>query len=226
MTPRERWFAALWPIVRASLPAPPAEIVEIGCGPLGGFVPMLLAEGYAAIGVDPEAPAGASYRRAEFETAELPEHVDSVIACVSLHHVADPALVVERIAEALVEGGALVVVEWDWTAFDEPTARWCFERLGSDEEHGWLHRLRDAWADSRLGWDAYFRDWAEGHRLHSGQALLSSLDRRFERVCLEHRPYYFPALDGTSEADEQAAIDSGLIRANRIDYVARARTPD
>ena len=31
-------------------------------------------------------------------------------------------------------------------------------------------------------------------------------------------PYFFTDLAGTSEADEQAAIDTGLIQANRIQY--------
>lgn len=44
MTPDERWLATLWPSVRAPLPAPPARVLEIGCGPLGGFVPMLRAD--------------------------------------------------------------------------------------------------------------------------------------------------------------------------------------
>jgi len=34
MTPDERWLAALWPSVRAPLPAPPARVLQIGCGPL------------------------------------------------------------------------------------------------------------------------------------------------------------------------------------------------
>ncbi len=41
VTPDERWLAAVWPFVRDSLPVAPARVVEIGCGPLGGFVPML-----------------------------------------------------------------------------------------------------------------------------------------------------------------------------------------
>jgi hypothetical protein len=32
-------------------------------------------------------------------------------------------------------------------------------------------------------------------------------------------------LAGTSEADEQAAIDAGLIQANRIQYAGRPRLP-
>ena len=67
MTADERWLAAVWPFVRDSLPPAPAQVVEIGCGPLGGFVPRLQAAGYEVTGVDPEAPAGPGYRQAEFE---------------------------------------------------------------------------------------------------------------------------------------------------------------
>src|SRR5437660_9858278 len=101
MTPDERWLAALWPSVRAPLPAPPARVVDIGCGPLGGFVPMLRAEGYDAVGIDPQAPEQPHYRRIEFERAELPPQVDAVIASACLHHVADPAEVIDRITSTL-----------------------------------------------------------------------------------------------------------------------------
>jgi SAM-dependent methyltransferase len=224
-TSNEPWLDAAWQIARAALPAPPARVVEIGCGRLGGFVPMLLSGGYAAIGVDPEAPAGESYRRVEFEKLELPERVDAVIACTSLHHVADPELVVDRIAGALTSAGTLVVIEWDWASFDEPTARWCFERLARDDTPSWLHRLRDEWADSGQSWDASLRNWTHVHGVHPAQELIRLLDGRFERVHLAHGPYCFSGLAAATEADEQAAIDAGRIRATRIDYVARAVGP-
>jgi 2-polyprenyl-3-methyl-5-hydroxy-6-metoxy-1,4-benzoquinol methylase len=111
VTAAERWLAALWPVVRGRLPAPPAQIVEIGCGSLGGFVPMLQASGYEALGVDPEAPDGEHYRRVEFEQAERAQDVDAVVASTSLHHVADPTEVLDRIATTLAPGGTLIVVE-------------------------------------------------------------------------------------------------------------------
>ena len=77
MTPDEPWLATLWPLVRTRLPAPPARVVEIGCGPLGGFVPMLRADGYDAVGIDPQAPAQPHYQRLEFERAEPLLEVDS-----------------------------------------------------------------------------------------------------------------------------------------------------
>lgn len=219
MTAAERWLAALWPVVRGRLPAPPAQIVEIGCGSLGGFVPMLRASGYEALGVDPEAPEDEHYHRVEFEHAELARDVDAVVASTSLHHVADPTEVVDRIATTLAPGGTLVVVEWASEDWDEATADWCFERLGPDDEPGWLHRRRDEWVASGQPWSVYVRAWAEKERLHRARTLLRLLDERFERVHLERGPYFFPHLARVSEEDERAAIEAGQIRATRVDYV-------
>src|ERR1700751_2235558 len=128
MPPDERWLAALWPSVRASLPAPPARVLEIGCGPLGGFVPMLRDGGYEATGIDPEAPEGADFRRVGFEDYRPSRPADAVIACTSLHHVADLRRVVDLAAAALMPDGDLVVVEWARERFDEAAAKWCFAR--------------------------------------------------------------------------------------------------
>src|SRR5438445_8208196 len=83
VTPDERWLAAVWPFVRASLPPVPARVVEIGCGPLGGFVPRLESAGHEATGVDPEAPQGPAYHQVEFERYDLPGQVDAIVACTS-----------------------------------------------------------------------------------------------------------------------------------------------
>lgn len=223
MTSGERWLDTQWPLVRGRLPAPPARVVEIGCGPLGGFVPMLRAEGYDAVGIDPRAPEQLHYRRVEFERAPLPPQVDAVIASASLHHVADPAEVLDRVAGALTSGGTVVVVEWAWERFDEQTAAWCFERLGPDDEAGWLHRRRDEWLASGREWPSYLRDWTQRDGLHPSELLLRLLDERLERRLLTHGPYFFPDLFDTSEADEQAAIDAAVIQPTRVDYVGTRR---
>ena len=215
----------MWPRVRSWLPAPPAVVVELGCGSLGGFVPALLSDGYTALGIDPEAPQEPDYRRVEFERSELPPDVDAVIASVSLHHVADPAEVLDRVASALRPGGAIVVVEWDWESFDKASARWAFARLDlSAEEKGWLQRGHDHWLASGQDWDSYLRDWAAGHGLHSARALVEALDQRFERLRCERGAYLFPELPDTTEANEADAIAAGEIRALRIVYVGRTIT--
>jgi SAM-dependent methyltransferase len=219
---RDRWLDAMWPVVLEQLPAVPAGALEIGCGAAGGFVPMLEAEGYGAVGVDPEAPDGPQFVQGRFEEAELPGPFDVVVACTSLHHVDDPAAVVDRIADVLRSDGRLIVVEWAWEELDEATASWCFERL-DDDEHGWIHARREYWQASGLPWDDALRAWAQEHGIHRAADLVAELDRRFEGVRLARGPYCFSGLAGTSPRNEQAAIDAGLIRATRIDYVAVPR---
>jgi SAM-dependent methyltransferase len=222
MKPDEGWLATLWPLLRAHLPSPPARVVDLGCGPLGGFVPFLHSNGYDAAGVDPEAPDTTDYYRVEFEQLELPERVDAVIASTSLHHVADPVALIDRLTTTLRSKGALVVVEWAWEKFDDATAHWCFQRLGHDEEN-WLRRLRDEWTSSGQGWQTFIADWATRDGLHRGEALLQLLDERFERRLLACGPYFFPDLADTTAADEQAEIAAGLIQATRIDWVGGRR---
>jgi SAM-dependent methyltransferase len=224
VTPDERWLAAVWPFVRAWLPGSPAGVLEIGCGPLGGFVPALRSAGYQAAGVDPEAPEGPWYHRIEFERYEVPAPGQAVVACTSLHHVADVGAVLNLVEAALVPGGTLIVVEWARERFDEATARWCFARLPPPSAGpGWLQERHDQWRASGLPWDSYCRAWAEEEGLHAGQDIVRRLDARFDPQSLTYGPYFFPDLAGVSETEEQAAIDAGEIQANRIAYVGRRR---
>ena len=225
MTPDELWLAANWPFVLSCLPPNPARVVEVGCGPLGGFVPMLESAGYQATGVDPEAPAGPSYRQVEFERYEVPVPVDAVVASVSLHHVADLDVVLGLFEAALTQAGRVVIVEWARERFDEATARWCFARLPeAGPDHGWLRRRQEEWQQSDQPWEDYLQSWSQAGGLHSGQDILDALDARFDSEPVTYGPYYFPDLANTSEAAEQAAIDGGLIQANRIRYVGRRRS--
>jgi SAM-dependent methyltransferase len=222
MTPDERWLAAVWPFVRSWLPAAPATVTEIGCGPLGGFVTMLRSAGYDAVGVDPHAPEGPWYHRVEFERYEPPGAAHAVVACTSLHHVADIGEALAGVETALAGGGRLVVVEWARERFDAATAQWCFDRLPVDED-GWLRRRHDEWRASGLPWGDYCRDWSREEGLHAGEDIVHELDARFDRQLLAYGPYFFADLSGVSEADEQVAINAGEVQANRIEYVARRR---
>jgi SAM-dependent methyltransferase len=215
-----RWLRATWPFVRASLPPPPGRVVEIGCGDLGGFVGDLRQAGYDAVGVDPEAPTGPCFRRVEFERYDGPRPVDAIVACTSLHHVADLDVAVDRAAEDLAPGGVLVVVEWAHELFDEATARWCFDRLPDDGDT-YLHRHRGAWAGTGLPWSTYFGQWTrEEHHLHTWDDIEKALETRFSAEQLERGPYFFATL-GVDEDEEAAALRSGAIRPGAIRYVGR-----
>jgi hypothetical protein len=100
----------------------------------------------------------------------------------------------------LKPGGLLVVGEWARERFDQATARRCFDRLPlATGDQNWLQ-------DGR------------------GQDIIRELRARSGSSATTYGPYHFPDLEGISEADEQAAIDSGEIQANRIDYVGRRRS--
>jgi len=215
-----RWLDAMWPFVRDHLPPAQGLVVDIGCGPLGGFVPALRAEGYDAEGVDPEAPEGPQYHRVDFERYPQERLAAAIVASTSLHHVADLDAVVDLIAARLDPGGVLVVIEWARERFDEATARWCFDRLSASEA-GWLHRHRDDWLASGQLWRDYLRGWAEAEHLYTGQDILAGLGARFDTKLVLEGPYFFPDLDGVTAVDEQAAIDTGQIKANGISYIGR-----
>ena len=229
-TAKQRWFDARWPFVRAHLPPAPARVLEIGCGPEGGFVPTMREHGYDAEGVDPAAPSGPGYHQTEFEKHQLSEPVDALIACTSLHHVNDLEEVLDRAAAALTPGGVLIVVEWAYERFDEATARWSFDRLPDNGEHGWLHSHHEQWLTSGQPWHSYVQDWAGREGLHRGDTISQALQARFRTRLLTHAPYFFPDLHPVGEADEQAAIDATAIRATGIHYVATQtgyrRSPD
>ncbi len=197
-TTDERWLAAVWPFVRDHAPPPPAAVVEIGCGPLGGFVPMLRSAGYDAVGVDTEAPDGADYRRTCIEEFVPPGAVDVVVASLSLHHVADLDDVADRMVGMLAPGGTVIVLEWAWERFDDATAQWCFERLPpADDDPSWLHRRQEAWLESGKTWEAHLTEWATEHGLHPGEAVLAALRARLGPGAASAAPTTSPAWAGS-----------------------------
>ncbi len=236
----DAWLTSMLPFVREQLPPPPAHVVEVGCGSLGGFVPALVAAGYAAAGVDPEAPEGATFHRVAFEQFAAEQAAappaDVVVASLSLHHVDDPGVVLDHVVGRLAPRGVVVVLEWASERFDEATARWCFARLGArtdadhdhDRDHDghesgcWLHHMADQWRASGKPWDEHVEGWLREGGLHRGDTILSALRDRFDTLLLREGPYFFPDLEATRE-DELAAIRAGEVQPACLQFVGRRR---
>ncbi|MFI6481456.1 GrpB family protein [Nonomuraea sp. NPDC050663] len=215
------WLAHSWALVRAQLPSAPARILEVGCGPLGGHVAAMAALGHDVTGVDPEAPEGPPFHRTPIE--ELPDRgpYDVVVASLSLHHVADPGQVVALLHSLLAPGGRLVIVEWASERFDEATARWCFDRLGSTS--GWLSRRAAGWRESGLGWDDFVTTWTKEHGMHPAARIRDAVAGSFTILEESWGPYYFADLDGVTVEEELAAIDAGEVTACCLRLTARRR---
>jgi hypothetical protein len=146
----------------------------------------------------------------------MPGRLDAIVACTSLHQVAGLTAALDLVDAVLMPGEVAVIMERARERFDEATARCCFDRLpGPDGDRGWLRQRQAEWRESGQPWDAYLRPWAQAEGLHAGQDILAGLDARFDSQLVTYGPYFFPDLTGTSEADERAAIDSGLIQANQ-----------
>lgn len=223
----EIWLTATWPFVRQQLPEPPATVVELGCGEAGGHLAALLDAGYDALGVDPEAPGRPEYRRIAFEDHVPDAPLDAVIASLSLHHVPDPATVLDHVRELLAPGGTLIVIEWISECFDEATAKWCFRHEVRDptQPGAWLAELRGGWTESALSWNVFCQGWLQHHGLHSASTIRRALDTRFVTTHDSNGPYYFPELLDTDATLEQAAIDAGAIRAGCLRYAGLRAPP-
>jgi SAM-dependent methyltransferase len=144
LTAELREFISRW------LPAPPARVLDVGCGD-GESTGWLRGRGHQALGVDPEVPHGDSFERSRIQDFVAGAPFDGALAIRSLHHVGGLGGAVEVIARALEPGGRLVVFEFAIEAVDERALGWCaVNRLrtpthtGSAPEVAPLQRVRDA----------------------------------------------------------------------------------
>jgi SAM-dependent methyltransferase len=183
--------------VCASLPAPPARVLEIGAGD-GSLAAALRGAGYDVLAIDPAGGPGVL----QIPLLEVEGTFDAAFAVVSLHHVEPLAESVDRLAAALPEGARLVVDEFDVGAYDERAARWWLSH--ADHEHTPDQLVADL----------------RGH-LHSVPTITRELARWFEvgepvRGAYLYRWEIDPALRG----EEEQRIAAGAIPATGARFIA------
>ena len=181
--------------VLEQLPPPPGRVLEVGCGREGGVVPLLLAEGYDVLGVDPDAPEGEHFRRGDYRDVE--GTYDAVVAGRMLHHVHP---LDEGIANLARLAPLAIVDEFAWDRIDDAAQDW----------YEGQHRLLRAAGAEPYG-PSDLDEWRARHpRLHTHDVLLGALRARYDERALEWLPYYHRWLGGpSSEALEQTLIDAG-----------------
>jgi SAM-dependent methyltransferase len=202
---------------REHLPAPPARVLEVGCGQ-GELTTALQVAGYEPLGIDPRAPHGDLFRRVLLEDLDPGEGpFDAVVAVHSLHHMRDLDQALDRVLALLRPGGVLVLNEFGWDLLDEPTLDWLWNQrralaaAGHGEAPATLAELRDEWEAEHLG-------------VHGFEVLRSELEERFEERAFEPSPFLYRKLGGhASEVLEQALIDAAAIRALGFRYAGTAR---
>lgn len=197
----------------AHLPPLPARVLEVGCG-RGELALAIARRGYDVVAIDPEAPTGDLFRAVALEDFADPGPFDAVVASRSLHHIADLAAALDKIARLLRPGGRLVVHEHAWERFDARTARWYVAQRvagggGPDALERCLHK------------------WRRDHReLHTAATMRAALDDRFRQRDFAWTPYLYGELGpAVTEAQERELIAAGAIEATGFRYVGELPAP-
>ena len=202
---------------REHLPAPPARVLDVGCGQ-GELTTALSVAGYDVLGIDPLAPSGEYFRRLTLEDLEDCERFDAVVAGFSLHHIRDLDLALDKIAGLLARGGVLVVDEFAWDRLDDTTVDWLYgqRRALAAAGHG----------DAPASHAELRREWEAEHLgLHGFAALREALSAQFDEREFEWTPHLHRKLVGgvATEVLEQALIDAGAIQALGFRYAGVVR---
>ena len=203
--------------VRAHLSAPPARVLEVGCGQ-GELTTALAVAGYDVLGIDPLAPLGDRFRRIRLEDVDPGEGTfEAVLASHSLHHIRDLDHAVDRVVALLRPGGVLVLDEHGWDLADEPTLDWLYGQrralaaAGVGEAPASLEALREEWKAEHLG-------------LHGFEALRAAVGARFEERAFVRTPFLHRLLGGVAtEVLEQALVDAGAVQPLGFRYAGVVR---
>jgi Methyltransferase domain len=200
-------FAAF---VLAHLPGAPARVLEVGCGSEGGVTPVLAAAGYDVLAIDPLAPVGPWYRPITLEELDDGSFAAAVCGRV-LHHVRPLAPALDKLA---ARAPLVILDEFSADRIDGPAQAWYEAR----------RRLLVAAGQNSPG-PASLDEWRGRHPgLHTLETLKEELDRRFNQLVIEQRPYLYRWLgDPESEGHEQHLIEAGALRAIGWRYVGERR---
>ena len=124
-------------------------MLEVGCGE-GELARALSAAGYDVVAIDPEAPEGDIFRRTTIEAFAEPGAFDAVVASMSLHHLHDLGVALDKLVRLL--RGPLIVNELAWDRLEPMTPEW-------EEEHEGLHGYGVMRAELDARFEEQFFEW-------------------------------------------------------------------
>jgi SAM-dependent methyltransferase len=179
------------------LPAPPARILEAGCG--RGALAVALADlGYAVTGVDRNAEMAAAARERGVTVIQADVHdvsgeYDVVLFTRSLHHAENLDDIVAHAVTLLAPGGQVVIEEFAWERVDQAAAEFLHDNRALLVATGLL--------DTELPDGDLLDAWVAGHDfLHQGSAMLTALSRTGSELTTVATPILWRLIDGRGGA--------------------------
>ena len=195
------------------LPAPPARILEAGCG-RGALAAALLERGYAVTGVDRDedmtsaaAARGVPVLRADIR--DLAGEYDVVLFTRSLHHAEDLDDLLSHAAKLLVPGGQLMIEEFGWERVDRAAADFLYDNRA-------LLVATGLFAGELPAGDL-LESWIADHDfLHEGSSMLAALSRIGTDLTTVGTPMLWRLVDGRGGAWADAARATDALTAIRL----------
>jgi SAM-dependent methyltransferase len=199
----------LWQLIARHLPARSSRVLDVGCGP--GLLSLEVARaGHDVVAIDPDpealaiagrsavdaAPGRVTYVEGEVGTWEPDTGgFDVVVTSRTLHHVADPAVALERIRGWLRPGGRLVCVDFVHDRFDRRAARWLAQVRGLLEAAGRFHDGASLPSDpdeatERVEWE-WEQEHVVEHRMNTSREIEGPLHRLFLPDRTSWHPYLY-----------------------------------
>jgi ubiquinone/menaquinone biosynthesis C-methylase UbiE len=154
---RDPAVRAAWAsLLRSRLPAPPAAVVDLGCG-TGSLAVLLASAGYAVEGLDLSdrmvaaaavkahaAGVAAGFRQGDASSPPFPAgSADVVLARHVLWALPDPDAALRRWTALLRDGGVLVLIEGRWSTGAGIPAECCRELVLRHRAEATVERLDD-----------------------------------------------------------------------------------
>lgn len=179
------------------LPAPPARILEAGCG-RGALAAALIELGYQVTGVDRNAEVAAAARErgvpvVEADINDVAGEYDVVLFTRSLHHAENLDATLSHAATLLAPGGQIIIEEFAWERVDQPAADFLYDNRALLVAAGLL--------DAPLPAGELLDEWVSGHRaLHQGSAMLAALSRAGSDLTTVDTPMLWRLIDGRGGA--------------------------
>jgi SAM-dependent methyltransferase len=216
-------YGRLWHLVAEVLPAAPARVLDVGCG-TGALSLELARAGHDVTAIDPDPTAIELAERTVHECrpgrlAYHPSDVaswaadeasfDLVVTTRTLHHVAEPAVALNRMRHWLRPGGRLVCVDFLHDRFDRRAALWLAQVRGLLEATG-SYRPEDRLpADPDAAVDRTEWEWEQEHvieqQLNGSQAIEEPLRRLLQTERRSWHPYlYWDILVGLRASSVEA----------------------